>query len=54
MLQHNTERFFNNCQKYTANPLTPMSDQNRVSPYNTNNINQISDENKEKYQFGDN
>ena len=30
--------FFNNCQKYTANPLTPMSDQNRVSPYNTNKI----------------
>ena len=33
------------------NPLTPMSDQDRISPYN---INQISDENKEKYQFGDN
>ena len=28
-----------------------MSDQDRISPYN---INQISDENKEKYQFGDN
>ena len=26
------------------NPLTPMSDQERISPYN---INQISDENKE-------
>ena len=25
--------------------------QDRISPYN---INQISDENKEKYQFGDN
>ena len=28
-----------------------MNDQDRISPYN---INQISDENKEKYQFGDN
>ena len=28
-----------------------MSDQDRISPYN---INQMSDENKEKYQFGDN
>ena len=28
-----------------------MSDQDRISPYN---IDQISDENKEKYQFGDN
>ena len=28
-----------------------MSDQDRVSPYN---INQTSDENEEKYQFGDN
>ena len=27
-----------------------MSDQDRISPYN---INQISDENKEKYKFGD-
>ena len=26
-----------------------MSDQDRISPYN---INQISDENKEKYQYG--
>ena len=31
-------------------PLTPMSDQDRISPY----VNQTSDENKEKYQFGDN
>ena len=31
-----------------------MSDQNRISPYNINNINQMSDENKETYQFGDN
>ena len=28
-----------------------MNDQDRISP---NNINQISDENKEKYQYGDN
>ena len=27
-----------------------MSDQDRISPYN---INQTSDENKEKYQLGD-
>ena len=33
-----------------------MSDQDRISPHNNYqyNINQISDENKEKYQFGDN
>ena len=37
------------------NPLTPISDQDRISPYYYHyNINQISDENKEKYQFGDN
>ena len=29
------------------NPLTPASDQDRISPYN---IKQTSDENKEKYQ----
>ena len=33
------------------NPLTPMSDQERISPYNINTIS--SDENKEKYQLGD-
>ena len=32
-------------------PLTPVSDQERIFPYN---INQIGDENKDKYQFGDN
>ena len=32
------------------NPLTPMSDQDRFSPYN---IKQTSDEKKEKYQLGD-
>ena len=32
-------------------PITPMSDQDRISPYN---INKISDENKEKDQLGDN
>ena len=35
------------------NPLTPMSDQDRISPYNIN-INQIGDENEEKYEFGNN
>ena len=33
------------------NPWIPMSDRDRISPYN---INQIRDENKENYQFGDN
>ena len=33
------------------NPLTPMSDQDRISPYN---IKQTSDESKDKYQSGDN
>ena len=34
-------------------PLTPMADQDRISPYNSYNIKQTSDENKEKYQLGD-
>ena len=38
------------CAASFLNPLTPMRDQDRISPYN---IKQISDENKEKYQFGD-
>ena len=34
------------------NPLAPISDQDRISPYNINdNIEQTSDENKEKYQL---
>ena len=37
------------CYRY-INPLTSMSDQDRISPYN---INQKSDENKEKDQFAD-
>ena len=32
-------------------PLTPISDQDRISLYN---IKQTSDENKEKYQHGNN
>ena len=36
------------------NPLTPMSDQDNFSLQYQHNINQKSDENKEKYQFGDN
>ena len=37
------------------NPFTPMRNQDRISPYNCQyNINQISDENQEKYKFGDN
>ena len=36
-------------------PSTPMSDQDGISPYNINTIiNQISDKNKENYEFGDN
>ena len=37
------------------NPLTPMSDQDWITPYTEfwNNIKQTSDENKEKYQLGD-
>ena len=33
------------------NPLTPMSDQDRIAPYQY--INQACDENEEKYQFKD-
>ena len=36
----------------SINPLIPISDQDRISPYNIH-INQISDENKEKYPFED-
>ena len=31
------------------NPSTPVSDQDRISPYN---VKQTSDENKKKYQLG--
>ena len=34
-----------------TNPITPLSYQDRISPYN---INKISEENKEKDQLGDN
>ena len=37
-------------KKMLFNLLSPMSDQDRISPYN---IKQTSDENKEKYQLGD-
>ena len=36
---------------YKFNPLTPMSDQDRISPYN---INTIFSSNEEKYEFGNN
>ena len=40
-----------------VNPLTPLSDQDRIYPYNNiyyqYNIKQTSDEIKEKYQLGD-
>ena len=35
---------------YFLNPLSPVSDQERISPHN---INHRSDENKEKYQLED-
>ena len=35
---------------YFLNPLSPMSDQERISPYN---IKHISDENKDKQQSED-
>ena len=36
------------------NPLVPISDQDRISPYNiSDNIEQTSDENKEKYHLRD-
>ena len=35
---------------YFLNPLSPVSDQERISPYN---VNHRSDENKEKYQLED-
>ena len=40
---------------WSVNPLTPTSDQDRIfSLQYQYNINQITNENKEKYQFGDN
>ena len=36
------------------NPLTLMSDKDNFFSQYQYNINQISNENKEKYQFGDN
>ena len=38
-------------KKKPCMPLTPISDQDRISLYN---IKQTSDENKEKYQHGNN
>ena len=43
--------FLHSTRQTEFNPLTHMSDQDRISPYN---INQINDLNKEKYQFWDN
>ena len=37
----------------TFNPLTPKSDQDRISPYNINTISSRQVMNKEKYQLGD-
>ena len=44
----------NAVKKNLTNPLTPMSDQDRVSPHTVNTIStETSDEIKEKYQLGD-
>ena len=40
---------FSNCF-HLFNPLTPMSDQDRISPYN---IKQTSEENKGRYHLAD-
>ena len=34
------------------NPLIPMSDQDRVSPYHQYKIKKVNNENQEKYQLG--
>ena len=40
--------------KILLNTLTPMSDQDRISPYNINTkIKKSSDENLEEYRLGD-
>ena len=44
-------RYYNSKSK-ELNPLTPMSDQDRISPHNINTISS-SDETTEKYQQGD-
>ena len=44
MLRVNSES--SPAESEALDPLTPMSDQDRISPYN---INQISEKNKEKY-----
>ena len=42
-----------NKARLSVNLLTPMSDQDRISPYKINtNINHISDENKENINLG--
>ena len=35
------------------NPVTPISDQERISPYNIDTPSDTSDGNEEKYQIGD-
>ena len=55
-LIHTKSNLHSGEMKAQFNPLTPMSDQDKISPHNINTIyiNQISDGNKEKYQFRDN
>ena len=49
------ENLLKSLEKFSLNPLTPMSDQDRISPYRIAiQYQPDSDENKEKYQFGDN
>ena len=41
---------FSTCIRNYINPKTPISDQDRISPYN---IKQAGDENREEYQSWD-
>ena len=42
------------CEQICFNPLTPMSLTQNFSLHSQYNINQLGDENKEKYEFVDN
>ena len=53
MKKNNTEPVF--LSQPVFNPVTSMSDQDKIFPFQYQyHVNQISDENKEKYQFEDN
>ena len=52
-LSHHLSNYTTGRPQYVivVNPLSPMIDRDRISPYN---INQMWDNNKEKYHFRDN